>query len=108
MSEEAIVWEEDIDRLDYVREVWATAYSRRRPVPWHGEGRRVGYSVLRADSPNTGQPGTFKRRVFFLKDHDRDSEPEGVYGTPDAPCEAVDPRLVMVGDSPRSRKGREV
>ncbi len=104
-SEEAIVWEEDIARLDYVREFRATAYSRRRPGPWRGEGRRVGYSVLRADAPNTGQPGTFKRRVFFLKDHDRDSEPDGVYRSPGEPCEAVDPRLISPGLGRRSMLG---
>lgn len=37
--------------------------------------------------------GFFARRVFWLKDHDRDSDPTGCYAT-DAPAEAVDPRAV--------------
>lgn len=104
-SEERIVWEEDIRRLDYVREFHITASTRRRPIPWHGEGRRVGYSVLRPDAKNNGHPGTFARRVFFLKDHDRDSEPDGVYRSPGEPCEAVDPRLVAPGVGRRSMLG---
>ncbi len=94
--EERIVWEEDIDGLDYVRETVATAGTRQRPVPWYGDGRRVGYAVLAPDAENDGSPGSFLRRVFFLKDYDRDSDPGGVYGR-SAPSEAVDPRTVTPG-----------
>lgn len=96
-DEECIIWEEDIDALDYVR--WNTTYAgtRRRPVPWRGEGRRVGYAVLTKHAENnTGHRGYFYRRVFFLRDHDRDRQPEGVYAT-GAPIEAVDPRTVRPG-----------
>ena len=95
-QEECIVWEEDVETLDYVWEIVVNAGTRRRPVPWHGEGRRVGYAVLTRDAENDGLPGMFGRRLFFLKGHDRDSAPNGVYST-GAPCEAVDPRTVRPG-----------
>jgi hypothetical protein len=97
-----VVWEEDIAELDYVRETAVAASGRRRIAKWRGEGRRVGYALLKPDAPcdraEDGRPlrGTFTRRVFFLKDHDRDSEPNGVYER-GCPAEAVDPRAVHAG-----------
>jgi hypothetical protein len=38
----------------------------------------------------------FTRRLFFLKDYDRDSDPTGIYQTGE-PAEAVDPRKVEPG-----------
>lgn len=64
--EDGIVWTEDIERFAYVRQsVEFSASTRRRPVPWHGTGRRVGYAVLRADAPSGDVPGKFVRRVFW-------------------------------------------
>ncbi|WP_229822945.1 DUF6009 family protein, partial [Streptomyces netropsis] len=40
--------------------------------------------------------GTFRRRVFWLLPHDRDSNPDGLYVT-GAPAEAVDPRTLAAG-----------
>lgn len=95
--EDGIVWTEDISRLDYVREVVdETAATRRRPLPWRGPGRRVGYSVLAADAPNNGMPGMFTRRIFWVNDHDRSEQPNGVYRT-GTPSEGVDPRTVAPG-----------
>lgn len=95
--EERIVWEENISRLDYVREIVVEAGTRRRPIRWYEEGRRVGYAVLEADTPHeTGRPGTYIRRLFFLKDYDRDNDPTGTYSV-GAPSEAVDPRTVRPG-----------
>ncbi|MCG3039181.1 DUF6009 family protein [Streptomyces sp. S1A] len=95
--EDGIVWTEDTERLDYVREyVDQAATSRRRPVPWRGAGRRVGYSVLAPAAPNNGQPGMFTRRVFWVNDHDRSEQPDGVYAT-GTPSEGVDPRTVAPG-----------
>ncbi|MEW1569906.1 DUF6009 family protein, partial [Streptomyces sp. NPDC093509] len=37
--------------------------------------------------------GTFRRRVFWLLPHDRDTEPRGLYAR-SAPAEAVDPRTL--------------
>ena len=93
-DEKSIVWDEDIDRLAYVREIITYAGTRRRSVPWHGEGRRVGYAVLRRDADSEA-PGVFMRRLFFLKDHDRDSDPETYART--TPTEGVDPRTVAPG-----------
>jgi hypothetical protein len=80
-----------------VRSFEYQASGRRRIAKWPMEGRRVGYAVLRPDAPHDPQlPGNFTRRVFFLKDHDRDSDPDGVYSY-GAPAEAVDPRTITPG-----------
>ncbi|AZM89012.1 transcription factor [Streptomyces sp. W1SF4] len=97
--EDDIVWTEDVESFDYVREtVVDNAGTRRRPVSWRGHaGRRVGYAVLKQDAPNSdGAPGMFSRRVFWVKEHDRSEQPDGVYST-GAPTEAVDPRTVAPG-----------
>lgn len=102
--ESDIVWEIDIDDIDYVREGFATAGTRSRPVPWsdHNEGKRVGYAVLTDTAPANG-PGRFERRVFFLKSHDRNEDPDGVYENM-APSEAVDPQTVAAGEPARLTK----
>lgn len=92
--EVAIEWERPIEGLDYVRESVGNAGTRQRPVPmdaWPGE--RVGYAVLSEEAPNVGRPGEFRRRLFWLKDHDRGKLPDGVYADR-TPAEAVDPRTV--------------
>ncbi|MFD5638347.1 DUF6009 family protein [Streptomyces sp. NPDC127077] len=86
--EDGIVWTEDVERFDYVRQsVELSVSTRRRPVPWTGSGRRVGYSVLRPDSPDGDVPGKFTRRVFWVKDYDRSEQPDGTYKT-SAPSES--------------------
>jgi hypothetical protein len=89
-----IVWVEDISRLDYVRESNYDTFSSRarRPAKRDYPGRLVGYSELKPEAEPEA-PGYFRRRVFWLKDYDRDSEPGGVYRT-GTPSEAVDPRTV--------------
>ncbi|GHE54720.1 hypothetical protein GCM10014715_04710 [Streptomyces spiralis] len=95
--EDGIVWTEDIDRLDYVRQsVELSVSTRRGPVPWRGNGRRVGYAVLRSDAPSGDVPGKFVRRVFWVKEHDRSERPNGTYRR-SAPSGAVDPRTVAPG-----------
>lgn len=95
--EDRIVWTEDIEELDYVRETLVTdAGTRRRAVPWHGPGRRVGYSVLKADAPSGDGPGMFIRRIFWVKEYDRSEHENGPYKT-GAPSEGVDPRTVKPG-----------
>ncbi|MER6747388.1 DUF6009 family protein [Streptomyces fungicidicus] len=95
--EDGIVWTEDIERFDYVRQsIELSASTRRRPVSWHGTGRRVGYAVLRADAPSGDVPGQFVRRVFWVKEHDRSEQPSGTYRQ-SAPSEAVDPRTIAPG-----------
>jgi hypothetical protein len=104
--EVGIVWEEDIDRLDYVRAtVMEAVKTRQKPIPWPGPGRRVGYSILAKDAPRNHY-GYFTRRIFWLKDYDRDSRPMGDYRQ-GVPHEGVDPRTVQPGiwgeKTPRAR-----
>lgn len=103
--EERIVWLEDVARLDYVREWTFAARSRTAAPRWKGlEGRLVGYAVLRADAPRDSF-GCYVRRLFFLKDHDRDRAPDDTYHARrpgdrcagGCPTEAVDPRTVAAG-----------
>ncbi|MFI1964615.1 DUF6009 family protein [Streptomyces pathocidini] len=95
--EERIVWTEDIDGFDYVRETLTTeAGTRARPVPWHGAGRRVGYATLKRDAPSNDSAGRFTRRIFWVKEHDRSERSDGVYKTA-TPSEGVDPRTVAPG-----------
>ncbi|MFF1340765.1 DUF6009 family protein [Streptomyces sp. NPDC058290] len=95
--EDEIVWTEDVSSFDYVRETLVDdARTRRRPVSWQ-VGRRVGYALLREDAPsNSDAPGTFSRRLFWVKEHDRSEQPAGTYSS-GAPSEAVDPRTVAPG-----------
>ena len=94
--EARIVWEvDDPMALPYVRETVVRAGTRQRGVPWRGEGKRIGYAVLKPDAPNM-RKGTFRRRLFFLKPYDRPHEPEGTYET-SAPSEGVDPRTIAPG-----------
>jgi hypothetical protein len=94
-GEESIVWEQDPATLPYVRETLAYAGTRQRPVRWRGPGRRVGYAVPRADA-RSGHPGTFTRRVFWVKPYDRSEAPDGIYRT-GCPSEGVDPLTVAPG-----------
>jgi Family of unknown function (DUF6009) len=77
-----IVWLGDITRLDYGREaVWNTFPTRQRRPSWRGrEGRLVGCSTRAPNAPHP-QMGLFTRRVFWVRDYDRDSQPRGVYQT---------------------------
>lgn len=50
--EDGIGWTDDVERFDYVRQsVELSASTRRRPVPWSGTGRGVGYAMFRPDAP---------------------------------------------------------
>ena len=89
----AIVWETDVYQLDYVRETWTTAWTRRGPIRWNG---RVGYSILGPEAPNAGYHRMFHRRVFWLKHHDRHPSSDGAYEA-GAPVEAEDPLTVAPG-----------
>lgn len=101
-NEASIVWEEDPSGLEYVRVCNRPCHARRRIARWDGPGRRIGYATLKPSTPSDrdplggGRTGIFTRRVFFLQDHDRDSDPGGVYRT-GAPVEAKDPRTILPG-----------
>lgn len=63
--EEQIAWTEDVGCFDYVRQMVARlSTTRRKPVGWHGVGRRV---ILRA------QVGCSQRRYGQVR-------PPGVLG----------------------------
>ncbi|MFF1732012.1 DUF6009 family protein [Streptomyces sp. NPDC058247] len=95
--EDEIVWTEDVETLDYVRQsIELSISTRRKPVAWQGSGRRVGYAVLRLDAPSGDEPVRFARRVFWVKGYDRSEQPNGTYEY-SAPSEAVDPRTVAPG-----------
>ncbi|MFE6689734.1 DUF6009 family protein [Streptomyces sp. NPDC057743] len=98
-QEDGIVWTEEVEGFDYVRETLVTdAATRRRPIPWRGPGRRVGYSVLKADARSGDGPGMFTRRIFWVKEYDRSeyAQGKGPYKT-GTPSEGVDPRTVKPG-----------
>ncbi|MGA4844568.1 DUF6009 family protein [Streptomyces sp. G45] len=88
--ESEIVWLEDIERLDYVRQSLDRLPTRRGKPAYHRDGRMVGYARLAPDAKPSRPSGTFRRRVFWLLPHDRDSVPTGLYAK-GAPAEAVDP-----------------
>ncbi|MFE9684039.1 DUF6009 family protein [Streptomyces sp. NPDC002701] len=92
-QETDLVWLEDVTDLDYVRQSLDRLPTRRGKPPYHRDGRMVGYALLGPGAKASRSSGTFRRRVFWLLPHDRDSEPEGLYAT-GAPAEAVDPRTI--------------
>ncbi|MGW7276605.1 DUF6009 family protein [Streptomyces sp. NPDC054864] len=97
ISHEAeLVWLEDIEDLDYVRQSLDRLPSRRGRPPYHRDGRMVGYALLGPQAKASRSSGTFRRRVFWLLPHDRDSDPAGLYAS-SAPAEAVDPRTLAAG-----------
>lgn len=91
--EAELVWLENIDGLDYVRQSLDRLPTRRGKPAYHRPGRMVGYAVLGAEAKPSRSSGTFRRRVFWLLPHDRDCAPEGLYAN-SAPAEAVDPRTL--------------
>ncbi|MEU5893195.1 DUF6009 family protein [Streptomyces sp. NPDC047461] len=96
VHEDDFVWLEDIDTLDYVRQSLDRLTTRRGKPPYHRDGRMVGYALLGPGAKPSRSSGTFRRRVFWLLPHDRDTAPEGLYAT-GAPAEAVDPRTLAPG-----------
>ncbi|MEU3343069.1 DUF6009 family protein [Streptomyces sp. NPDC006668] len=92
--ETEFVWLEDVDQLDYVRQSLDRLPTRKGKPPYHRDGRMVGYAILGPDAKPSRASGTFRRRVFWLLPHDRDSEPDGLYAK-SAPAEAIDPRTLV-------------
>ncbi|MFJ4153156.1 DUF6009 family protein, partial [Streptomyces galbus] len=91
--ESELVWLEDIGRLDYVRQSLDRLPTRRGKPAYHRDGRMVGYALLGPAAKASHASGTFRRRVFWLLPHDRDSQPDGLYAK-SAPAEAIDPRTL--------------
>lgn len=94
--ENQLVWLEDFFTLDYVRQSLDRLPNRRGRPAYHRDGRMVGYALLGRTASSSWASGTFRRRVFWLLPHDRDTDPQGLYAT-GAPSEAVDPRTVAPG-----------
>jgi hypothetical protein len=95
-AETAVVWKEDPEQYDYVRERVALARSADGDLPKRvGRGRRIiGYTEVGEDGP-TVHAGMHPRRVFYLTPDDR---ARGEAFAEKAPSEAVDPRTVRVGE----------
>ncbi|WP_327249913.1 DUF6009 family protein [Streptomyces sp. NBC_01320] len=91
-----IVWLEDVKNLDYVRQSLDRLPNRGTKPAYHRNGRMVGYALLSSAAKPSRSSGTFRRRVFWLLPHDRDSAPDGLYAK-GAPAEAVDPRTLAAG-----------
>lgn len=104
--ESALVWLEDISGLDYVRQSLDRLPTRRGRPAYHRGGRMIGYAVLAPQAKASRSSGTFRRRVFWLLPHDRDTEPDGLYET-GAPAEAVDPRTLDAGTKGRKTERSE-
>lgn len=104
--EAEVVWLENPAGLDYVRQALDKTTRRRNKPRYARDGRMVGYSELDDTAEPDPDSGLYKRRVFFLLPHDRDTDPSGLYHE-GAPGEAVDPRTVLprkVGEkTPRSQ-----
>ncbi|MFF1443372.1 DUF6009 family protein [Streptomyces sp. NPDC058295] len=103
-----VVWLEDPGNLDYVRQALDKTPRRRNKPRYARDGRMVGYAELDDHAEADPDSGLYRRRVFFLLPHDRDTQPEGLYQE-GAPGEAVDPRTIdvrKVGEkTPRSQRG---
>jgi hypothetical protein len=91
--EAGIHWLEDVTDLDYVRQSLDRLPTRKGKPAYHRDGRMVGYALLGPTAKPSRASGTFRRRVFWLLPHDRDSQPDGLYAN-SAPAEAVDPRTL--------------
>ena len=92
VTEARIVWLEDVAAIDYVRaSLEKTKQRKGKPRP--PAGRVVGYAELDGNSKRRWPSDFFYRRIFWLKEHDRDSKPDGCYRA-GAPVEAVDPATV--------------
>ncbi|WP_055690388.1 DUF6009 family protein [Streptomyces prasinus] len=94
--EVALVWLESVDELDYVRQSLDRLPTRRGKPAYHRDGRMIGYARLGPRARPSRSSGTFRRRVFWLLPHDRDTDPDGLYAT-GTPAEAVDPRTLAPG-----------
>ncbi|OKJ32551.1 MULTISPECIES: DUF6009 family protein [unclassified Streptomyces] len=103
-----VVWLEETEHLDYVRQALDKTPRRRSRPRYARDGRMIGYVELDATAEADPDSGLYRRRVFFLLPHDRDSDPDGVYRQ-GAPGEAVDPRTIQPNKAgektPRSQRG---
>lgn len=65
-----MVWLEDPDHLDYVRQALDKVSTRRGKPRYDRDGRLVGYTNVAANAECDPDSGHFARRTFFLLPHD--------------------------------------
>jgi hypothetical protein len=104
--ETAFVWLEEVADLDYVRQSLDRLPTRQGRPAYRRDGRMVGYALLGPNAKPSRSSGTFRRRVFWLLPHDRDSVPDGLYSC-GAPAEAIDPRTLAPGNKGRKTERSE-
>ncbi|WP_371749982.1 DUF6009 family protein [Streptomyces sp. NBC_01283] len=95
-----------MDRLDYLRQS-LDRLPTRTGKPAHRERRMAGSAVPGPTAQASRAPGTFRRRVFWLLPHDRDSQPEGLYAiaAPGRSSGSPSPHAVRQGvPDPRARR----
>ena len=92
-NETKIVWLEDIEKFDYVREGLHRTTQRRGRISKTRFDHLIGWAEVAKQGPGITP---YARRVWYLRSHDRYPDPEGVYAT-GCPAEAVDPRTVKLG-----------
>ncbi|MFD9516060.1 DUF6009 family protein [Streptomyces sp. NPDC059979] len=101
-----LIWLEDVTELDYVRQSLDRLPTRRGKPAYHRDGRLVGYAQLGPQAKPSRSSGTYRRRVFWLLPHDRDTVPDGLYAS-GAPAEAVDPTTLTAGSKGRKTERSE-
>jgi hypothetical protein len=89
-----IVWLEELDDIDYVRQGAYLLWSRTRVPANSPTVHVVGYATV--GQAMRGVAGYFLRRAFWLKPYDRPLFPGGPYRT-GTPAEGVDPRTIGPG-----------
>jgi hypothetical protein len=109
VHESEVVWLEDPENLDYVRQSLDKVPTRRGRPRYERDGRLVGYTNLQPKAKPSADSGLFPRRTFYLLPHDRPNLP-GDPACPykvGSPLEAVDPATVAPGNpgrkTPRSQ-----
>ncbi|MFI1036034.1 DUF6009 family protein, partial [Streptomyces sp. NPDC020951] len=60
-NEVSIVWLEDTEQLDYVRQSLDRLPTRRTRPAYHRDGRMVGYALLDSAARASRASGTFRR-----------------------------------------------
>lgn len=91
-TEVDLIWREDPREHEFVREKFRRSYSRNEPHEWGQDNSHftiVGYSILHPKTPSDST-GNYRRRIFFLKPQDFDSDGE--------PIEAVSPESIEIGE----------
>lgn len=89
-----IIWLDDPLKYVYLRETLHDTGSSRFPIKTKFKGHMakvIGYELL---SHRAGEP--FHYRFWWLKDYDRDIDPEGTYKN-NCPIEAVIPVSIATG-----------